>query len=73
MVAAVEDAAPPSWMTSIQQFIEFEILPSDPSEATLLRKREDEYIIVKGTLCKRSLPMLLLRCLGKVKVIYFLL
>lgn len=32
----------PSWMTLIQQYIMFRILPTDPSDAVLVKKRSRE-------------------------------
>lgn len=60
----VDVVAPPSWMTPIREYIETGYLPSDPSEATMLKRRASEYTLVEGSSYKIGLYTPLLKNLG---------
>lgn len=62
----------PSWITPIKEYIEHSNLPSDPSEATLAKKRANKYTIVRGTLYKICISTHLIRCLRKEEASYAL-
>ena len=62
----------PSWMEPIWDYLVDETLPSDPKEASKLRKRSTRFTIHQGTLYKRSFSTPILKCVGKEDANYVL-
>ncbi|KAA0034033.1 uncharacterized protein E6C27_scaffold65G00170 [Cucumis melo var. makuwa] len=53
------------WRQLIIDYLEHGILPKDSRHKTEVRRRASHFIYYKGTLYRRSLEGLFLRCLGK--------
>ena len=53
------------WRQSIIEYLEHGKLPKDSRHKTEVRRRAAHFIYYKGTLYRRSLEGLFLRCLGK--------
>ena len=62
----------PSWMDPIWDYLADEILPSDPKEASKLRKRSARFTIHQGTLYKQGFSTPILKCVGKEDANYVL-
>ena len=62
----------PSWMDPIIRFLNEGELPEDKAEAKKIRWMASQYVILDGTLYKRSFSQPLLKCLGPTDADYAL-
>ncbi|GJS09475.1 reverse transcriptase domain-containing protein [Tanacetum coccineum] len=61
-----------TWMTPIQEYLTKEILPEDKKKARAVRRKATKYVMINGTLYKKSFLGPWLRCVGPLQANYVL-
>lgn len=70
---AIYNIDPSFWMSLILMYIEQRVIPSDPTESTMVERRYNSHTMIKRTWYKRGISTPLLRFMGKEEVVYTLL
>ena len=63
----IDDIPPPSWMTSLVEYLKRGVVLDDKEEAKKLRSLVPKYTMMGETLFKRGHSMPFLRCLNKIE------
>ncbi|GJR55836.1 reverse transcriptase domain-containing protein [Tanacetum coccineum] len=71
-VLAIVEEEGHTWMTPIREYLTKEVLPEDKKKARAVRRKASRYAVINGTLYKKSLLGLWLRCVGPLQANYVL-
>ncbi|XP_058775915.1 uncharacterized protein LOC131650215 [Vicia villosa] len=70
LVSAIGDAS--CWMTPVYNYLTSDLLPTDPKEASTIRRRASSYVLVENRLYRRGSSIPLLKCVDKGIVLHIL-
>ncbi|GJW10972.1 reverse transcriptase domain-containing protein [Tanacetum coccineum] len=71
-VLAIVEEEGHTWMTPICEYLTKEILPKDKKKARAVRRKASRYVVINGTLYKKSFLGPWLRCVGPLQANYVL-
>ncbi|GJW36008.1 reverse transcriptase domain-containing protein, partial [Tanacetum coccineum] len=71
-ILAIVEEEGNTWMTPIREYLTKEILPVDKKKARAIRRKAARYIMINGTLYKKSFLGPWLRCVGPLQANYVL-
>ncbi|GJX94678.1 reverse transcriptase domain-containing protein [Tanacetum coccineum] len=71
-VLAIVEKEGHTWMTPICEYLTKEILPKDKKKARAIRRKASRYVMINGTLYKKSFLGPWLRCVGQLQANYVL-
>ncbi|XP_058766110.1 uncharacterized protein LOC131639642 [Vicia villosa] len=63
IVNAIRDAS--CWMTPVYNYLTSDLLPADPKEASVIRRRACSYVLVENRLYRRGFSIPLLKCIDE--------
>ncbi|XP_058726105.1 uncharacterized protein LOC131597421 [Vicia villosa] len=70
LVNAIGDAS--CWMTPVNNYLTSDLLPADPKEASVIRRRACSYVLVENRLYLRGFSIPLLKCIDEGTVPHIL-